>query len=114
MSLIRRLRITINADAIAKGVLEMMRERHALTGDAEDDETLVRFGMLPKRWMDILESQMTSVICERFKVSNYEKRTGEVMTMLDDGAFTFKLRELVNEMVHEVSLAMYGNVDMVV
>lgn len=119
MSVMRQVRVKINAKGIAKGILAMMRERHAASGDAEDDETIIRFGMLPKRWMDILETQMTDVICEKFLVNNYEKRTGEVTTIIrhedgDHSVETFKIKDLVSEMVHEVSLAMYGEVEMLV
>ena len=121
MSLMRQLRWTINADAIAKGVLAMMRERHLVTDDAEDDETLIRFGMLPKRWMDMIEQSVTAVICERHSVTSHEKVTGIVMTVIKTGdgdddyeVMTFKLSELISEMVHEVSLALYSNVEMVV
>ena len=121
MSLMKRLRVTINADAVAKGVLAMMRERHAATGDSEDNEDLIRLGMLPKRWMEMIESQMMTVICDRFQVNQYEVRRGEVTTIVKTGdgddeldVMTFSLKELVREMVHEVSLALYANVEMLV
>jgi hypothetical protein len=117
----RQLRVTINADAIAKGVLAMMRERYAVSRETEDSEDLIRFGMLPKRWMDMLESQMTNVICERFNIAEHEKAKNEVTTIIKTGdgdddyaTVTFNPRELVNEMVHEVTLALYANVAMVV
>lgn len=122
MNLMRQMRITMDADAIAKGVLAMMRERHLASQDAEDDETIIRFGMLPARWMNMLESQMDAVIRERFDLLPKRSSDRDEYTTIikdpnaEDGhrMVTFKMRDLVNEMVHEVSLAMYSNVDMVV
>jgi hypothetical protein len=118
MTIMQKARVTVDADAIAKGVLAMMRERHAMTDDAEDSEVLIRFGMLPKRWMDLIEKSMWSVVEERFQVTDYERRKDSVTTMIrtadDYEIVTFQPSKLIAEMVHEVSLALYSNVEMVV
>jgi len=118
MSLMRQLNVTINADAIAKGTLAMMRDQDA-RGDS--NETLIRFGLLPAKWMEMIERQMTDVLCERFLVNNYEKTKGEVTTIIRHSADpddvtveTFRIKDVVSEMLHEVTLALYSNVEMVV
>jgi len=120
--LMKRMRVTIDARAVAEGVLAMMGEHYALTGDPESDETLVRFGMLPAKWMTMVEEQMESVIRERFDLlpAGRDNRD-EYHTIIRDPEaedsyrmVQFSVRALVQEMLHEVTLAMYGSVEMVV
>ena len=115
MSEMQKIRVTINAKAIAEGVVGMIRE-----ADPES-ETLIRFGMLPKTWMDMIERQMVSVIQSRFDLAGDVKDKDKFFALVrnpndaeDLDCVGFSMKKLIAEMVHEVSLAMYGAVDMVV
>jgi hypothetical protein len=47
---------TINAKKIAQGVFEMM---------SDDEQTGIKFGLLPKRWVDLIEKTAEEVVRKR-------------------------------------------------
>lgn len=113
--IMRQVGVRVDAKAIAHGLLEMMRE------ESEDNEVLIRFGMLPAKWMELVERQMDSVIRERYSLLPKEQdRKDEHTVLINPGdpelshVETFRVSRLVAEMVHEVCLALYGSVEMVV
>lgn len=102
----RTLPITIDADAIAAGLLEMF---------TDDERTVLRFGMLPAKKMEILQKQMEASFRERFTFDTGDqctarvKRDGDAHEIVD-----FSMSRLVSEAVHEVCLALYKIGDLVV
>lgn len=100
------LPVTIDADKIAKGVIRMMEE-------AGDDEslTVMKFGMLPKKWIDMIEEQMRASFREKLMlVGGKDERT----VIYDGQIVTFSFDELIQEALHEICLALYSNTEMVV
>jgi hypothetical protein len=94
--------ITINAKAIAQGVIDMMDE---------NEVAAIRFGLLPKRWVDMLEVQMESVVRSRFNDAKGEAFYGFVGDHFYDHV---KIKDVVSQMVKQVCHEMYGCVEMVV
>lgn len=109
---LRTLPITVDAQAIAKGLLELM---------SESERTGVRFGLLPARVMTALKRRVDAFFRERYAISpklptsdadpdaylyNAYLTSGEVVE--------FKLPELVDEIVRAVTLALFEQVPMVV
>lgn len=103
---LRTLPLTIDADKIAEGLLEMF---------TDDERVVLRFGMLPAQKMEILQRQMESSFRERFTLDTgdqctaYVKRDGDTREVVE-----FSMKRLVSEAVHEVCLALYKIGDLVV
>lgn len=102
------LPITIDADSIAAGLLDMFDD---------EERTVLRFGMLPRRHMDRLARAFRS----RFLVLAKSPLKGdgdEYIAIVDSDNyprhFTFSMTKLVNEAVHAVVVAIYRRVDLVV
>ena len=122
----KRLRIApgikVDFDAIAKGMIRMMEE----AGDATS-VNVIRFGMLPKVWVDMAEKQFKELFDEKF--ASYRKATEYASSLIgvpydpEDIIYPdvpggpcreFKFKDLMHEVMHELALALYGSVKMVV
>lgn len=108
---LRKARMTIDAEAIAKGLIEMMEE------DDPNNVALIRFGMLPAKWMRTVEKMLGEVISERLHCD--PKSESDIVVFSEQGedgrcVAEIRPRAILSEMLHEVSLALYRSVDMVV
>lgn len=96
------LPVEINAEAIAIGLIEMMNE---------DERVAIRFGLLPAIHMAAIEKSFR----DRFSQIGGGKEDIRLATFNDGRPCQeFSLRKLVSEATHEVALALYDQVEMVV
>lgn len=118
---------TIDYDAIAKGMIGLMEQ----AGDTES-LTVMRFGMLPKKWLDMVESQLRERLMRDIKpLVDGTKASYAILGKIDEydpdvvsvplqwsrkfgGRDEFSIKKAMSEILHELSLAFYSNVDMVV
>jgi len=109
MSVMKQLRLTVDMKPIASGLLNMMREQD------ENNETLIRFGLLPAKWMETAEEQFKASIRDKLPIAEDGDKCAAAFVV--DGGYVvehFSMKELANEFSHELALALYGAVDMVV
>lgn len=100
------LPVTINATAIAKGMLDLFDE---------NERTVLRFGMLPHNHIQLLERTLE----DKFRNTYPNCETGDALTAVIDAEgwpryVDFSMKKLVSECVHEVTLELYAHGDLVV
>lgn len=111
--------VLIDAENLAKGILALMRE------ESEDNELLIKFGMLPAKWMEMIDKMLREKflgmsvkladLLEGFEDFLLSKGDLDKRVMSIGGVpHEFDIDKLVSEAVHEVALALYGAVEMVV
>lgn len=99
---LQELPVEINAEAIAVGLIEMM---------SGDERAAIRFGLLPARHMEAVEKSFRA----RFNQLGGGKDDIRLATFKDGRPCQeFSLRRLVSEATHEVAMALYDQVEMVV
>jgi len=84
--------------------------------DDPDNIVLIRFGLLPAQWMDYVKRVCEMIVRERFMLLPDAKECTTIINAGTDDCevIHFKVADVVSEMVHEISLALYGCVEMVV
>ena len=94
--------IHVDAEPIARGLFAMMDD---------DEQDLIRLGLLPHRWIELLEKQTELEMREKLGFP-----TGDTFTywMKDKVVEDQSMKKLVSAIVHEVCLKLYGCVKMVV
>lgn len=114
--------VRIDFDAIAKGLIRMMKE----AGD-ETSLNVMRFGMLPAKWVELAEREFKAKFDEQFAyyrhVAKYvydllgqEYDPDEIHVVAKPGRppYEFSFKKLMAEVMHELALALYSNTKMVV
>ncbi len=107
---LRTLPVTIDADKIAEGMLEMF---------TEEERTVLRFGMLPAKKMEILEKQIRESYREKLGITSDDDNQTAMLKGNHPNPeahdfHEFSLNKLVSETVHEIGLALYKIGDLVV
>lgn len=103
--------IALDAESLAKDLVRLMRE------ESDDNEVLIRFGLLPAKWMEAVKKEVEAVVRQRYSLlAGKDEYTVLINPGNPDAArvVTFKVSQVVSEALHEVALALYGSVDMVV
>lgn len=107
----KRARLNCDAKAIADGLVKLMEE--------EDTRNiaLIRFGMLPAQWMDRVKKSCEELLVDKLHVD--PKKDWDMVLFREvneHGECLVKVHPklIVSEMLHEISLALYGCVEMVV
>ena len=105
--ILKELPVNVDAAAIARGLLELMDE---------SEFHGVRFGLLPARVMTVLKNQFDDYFREIFGLSaRLAAQDNTYLARLVSGEFKeFNMDKLVNEAVHQVTLALYNQVPMLV
>jgi len=107
----KRARLNCDAKAIAEGLVKLMEE------EDPNNVALIRFGMLPAQWMDRVKKSCQELLVDRLHVN--PRADQEVVTFADkdergEWIVVVHPKKIVSEMVHDISLALYGCVEMVV
>lgn len=103
---LKTLPITMDADKIAEGMLEMF---------TDDERVVLRFGMLPFEKMQMFEKEFEASIRERFANSGTADELVAVVNI--DGYprhIEFSMKKLVQEASRKLALALYSIGDLVV
>ena len=102
-----QLPIKIDYEKIAEGIVEMF---------TDEERTVARFGMLPAKKMELLEEQLHQKFEREFTWYRRDAETLLCETARDwpDKFQEFSPKRLVADIVHNVSLAMYPKLDLVV
>ena len=112
---LQELPVTVNVTKLARGVFDLF---------TEDEKTVLRFGMLPAKKMELLETQLRDKFNGLGKhprevwpksTSGGESYTEDTRMSSVDGTYTeWHLDKLVSEAMHEVTLGIYRIGDLVV
>lgn len=101
---LRTAPFTIDAQAIAQGLLELF---------SEQDRTVLRFGMLPAEHMRRVET----ALCEKFLENAISKDGDQFIAIcnIPGKRFNeFSMSKLISEAMREITLALYDIGDLVV
>jgi hypothetical protein len=112
---LRELPVTVNVSAMAAGILEMFDE---------NERTVLRFGMLPAKKMELLEKNLREKFDELGKhpadvfylsgVAREEWNEDDRLSTVNGEVTEWNLRKLVSEAMHEITLGIYAIGDLVV
>jgi hypothetical protein len=102
---LREAPITIDADAIAEGLLEMF---------TDEERTVLRFGMLPAHHMERLERALRNKFEEYAAYRDGEECVAMLKDDQDKAFVRFRMDALVREAMRKVTLALYDIGDLVV
>ncbi len=109
--------IKVNTEAIALGIIDMF---------SDEEKAIVRFGMLPAKKIEILETELRNKLKNSFKWDGQSKevniyfRHDEPMPWFErfgDDGFVMRdvdLNQVHRDIIHEITLKIYSNVDMLV
>lgn len=105
-----RIGLRFDAEPVAKGIVRIMEQNDP------DSITLLRFGMINKTWIDHATRACEASLRERFLLLPNAKECTTIINADSDDCEVvhFKVADVVAEMVHEISVALYGCVEMVV
>jgi hypothetical protein len=105
-----RIGLRFDAEPVAKGIVRIMEQNDP------DSITLLRFGMINKTWIDHASAACEAVVRDRFVMLPTAMECTTIINAASDDCEVvhFKLDDVVAEMVHEISVALYGCVEMVV
>jgi len=106
--------LTIDADAIAKGILAMIDD----AGDTES-ATVIKFGMLPVKWLDMAERQLRGSLMDKLKLSSVEVQLDDCLVLLrnehgDPEFYEVKFSRLISDAMSQIGKAIYRHAEMVV
>jgi len=111
---LQELPVTINVTKMAEGLVEMF---------TDEERTVLRFGMLPAKKMECLETQLREKFEELGRhprdvwplamITETYPETARVSTV-NGKVEEWDIRKLVSEAVHEITLGIYSIGDLVV
>jgi hypothetical protein len=107
----KRARLNCDAKAIAEGLVKLMGE------EDPNNVALIRFGMLPAKWMDRVKKSCEELLVDKLHVDPNGDSDMVLFRDVDEqGECLVRVhpKRIVSEMLHEISLALYGCVEMVV
>ena len=107
----KRARLNCDAKAIAEGLVKLMEE------EDPNNVALIRFGMLPAKWMDRVKKSCQELLVDRLHVDpNSDEAIVTFANPDEQNRYCVDVhpKKIVSEMLHEISLALYGCVEMVV
>lgn len=112
--------LRVDAEAIAKGFIAMWEP---------EDRILLRFGMLPAKWMDVLEKMLRESLTEKLRFRDCENGSVNVYYTpdVDDAPYGEVLipgelavcrevdfDQMHKDVLHEITLRLYDQVEMLV
>jgi len=112
MKLYERLKITVNADGLAKGLLSMVDDMEECYANA------LKLGMLPAPLLDSFRENLEAKLRDDMTIYSLDDSPTDLDSKLhasnEHGQFDFTMRQLIASIEGDVTKAMYRHADMLV